>query len=97
MFEYLKFSLTVIATACKIVWKYHLGSSRSCLALLPLSRSHQKIVQNSVLRHVHEHVVHLFIPCLGVSVCIQVRHMDVVDSHGYFKRQSIVPALTQVK
>lgn len=65
--------------------------------LLSLSHYHQKMVHNLVLRHVHEHLVHLFIPCLGVSVCVQVRHMDVVDSQGYFKRQSVIPALTQVK
>lgn len=73
------------------------GSSCSCLELLPLSHSHQKIILSSVLRHGHKLVVHMFIPSLGVSVSVQVRHRDVVDSQDYFKRQSIIPALTQVK
>lgn len=54
-------------------------------------------LRNSVLRHVHEHVVHLFIPCLGVCVSVYKLDMDVVDSQGYFKMQSIIPVLTQLK
>lgn len=98
MFEYLKFSLTVRCYSKSMQNSLEIqGSSCSCLVLLPLFHSHQKILHNSVVRHVHGHVLHLFIPCLGVSVCVQVRHMDVVNSQGYFKRQSIVTALTQVK
>lgn len=98
MFEYLKFSLTVRWYSNSLQNSLEIqGSSCSCLELLPLSHSPQKIIPSSVLRHGHKRVLHLFIPLLGVSVCVQVRHMDVVDSQGYFKRQSIIPAVTQVK
>lgn len=98
MFEYLKFSLTVRCYSNSMQNSLEIQrSSCSCLVLLALSHSNQKIIPSSVLKDGHEHVLHFFILCLGVSVCVQVRHMDAVDSQGYFERQSIVPALTQVQ
>lgn len=52
MFEYLKFSLTVRCYSNSMQNSLEVQrSSWSCLVLLPLSHSHQKIIPSSVLRH----------------------------------------------